>query len=104
MAASGWFSSWLSMETISPTLASRAEACRRSCVARVSASARRCSVRSMTALIQPVCRPVALISGASITRAGKRTPSLRMNSVSKPSRGGSMPSRRKARRLAYSDH
>ena len=91
MAASGWVSSWLSSEAISPTVASRALACSRSCEARDSSSTRRCSLMSSTALIQPVCSPWALISGASMISTGKRVPSLRMKTDSKPSRGGRLP-------------
>ena len=55
MTASGWFSSWLMSEAISPTVARRALACRRSWLAREASSARRCALMSTTALIQPVC-------------------------------------------------
>ena len=82
MAASGWFSSWLRSDAISPTVASRAVACRRSWLARDSSSTRRCSLMSMTALIQPVCTPSTVISGASMISTGKRVPSLRMKTDS----------------------
>jgi hypothetical protein len=65
MADSGWFSSWLSSEAISPTVASRAVACRRSCCWREISSTRRCALKSSTALIQPVWRPWPSTSGAS---------------------------------------
>ena len=102
MAASGWLSSWLSNEAISPTVASRAVACRRSCEARDSSSTRRCSLMSRNALIQPVCWPWALMSGASMISTGNRVPSLRMNSDSNPSRGGIVPAKRTAWRWRYS--
>jgi hypothetical protein len=57
IAASGWFSSWLSSDAISPTVARRAVACSRSWLARDSSSTRRCSLMSRNALIQPVCTP-----------------------------------------------
>ena len=82
MAASGWFSSWLSSDAISPTMASRALACRRSWLARETSSVRRCSLTSRMALIQPVCLPTALISGASMMSTGNRVPSLRMKTDS----------------------
>ena len=77
MAAKGWFSSWLSNEAISPTVAKRAVACKRSRVARLNSSLARWALMSSTALIQPVCVPLALISGASKISTGKRSPFLR---------------------------
>ena len=60
-----------------------------------------CSLMSMKALIQPVCWPWALISGASKINTGKRVPSLRMKMLSWPSRGGgALPDRRLSRRRA----
>jgi len=102
MAASGCVSSWLSSDAISPTVASRALACRRSWLARDISSTRRCSAMSMKALIQPVCVPCALISGASKISTGKRVPSLRMKTDSNPSRGGIPPARRTVWRFSYS--
>ena len=100
IAASGWFNSCDSSDAISPTVARRAVACSLSWLARESSSTRRCSDRSRNALIHPVCTPLWLISGASITSTGKRLPSLRMNTDSTPSRGGAcLPESRLSWRL-----
>jgi hypothetical protein len=82
MAASGWLSSWLSSDAISPTVARRAVACSRSCCWRESSSTLRCALTSSAVLIQPVCSPWPSTSGASKIITAKRSPLRRMKVVS----------------------